>query len=330
MDKIEDMNSFFTSLQEHIEKGGYENMKKKYSILDFELSTYKIDEDGTYIFEPRKYDDYVGYSAREADGGEIILHKNFIDYLIINPSKLTYYKKTIYSDNGETFEEVSDCFYDDLVKLYKSQLGFLKKCFANSLMKDVTDVNRNSFNEGMLIKLNYFLELSKSQGYIVPAQDGTTKNLLNLFLQDSVNWIQKQRLSETLTTKENIIETHELNLDNKENKFNGMPLEKVKKHFEVLKSKSKNGYQHLTDEQFNIFFSTVFIEGSNLMQNKIEINIGSREISKIRRVFYDFYQNSISSIHYESIIQSKEKYVKLLTDNFSNFDYDHSFMYFNK
>ncbi|GGD68585.1 hypothetical protein GCM10011514_35880 [Emticicia aquatilis] len=327
MDKIEDMNSFFTFLQEHIEKGGYENMKKKYSILDFELSTYKIDEDGTYIFEPRKYDDYVGYSAREADGGEIILHKNFTDYLIINPSKLTYYKKTIYSDNGEIFEEVKDCFHDDLVKLYKSQLGFLKKCFANSLMKDVTDVNRNSFNEGMLLKLNYFLELSENQDYIVPAQDGITKNLLNLFLQDSVNWIKKQKTGETQTQKplEEIID-----IDfNCIVRFNNMPLKMVWEHFKPLTTtKSKNGKPHLTEEQFKTFIIEIFINDNYPLPNKIELNVEDGERQSVIYKFYQFYNNA--KFDYESTKNCKPKYVKLLTDNFTKFDYDKVFDNFHK
>lgn len=327
MDKIEDMNSFFTFLQEHIEKGGYENMKKKYSILDFELSTYKIDEDSTYIFEPRKYDDYVGYSAREADGGEIILHKNFIDYLIINPSKLTYYKKTIYSDNGETFEEISDCFYDDLVKLYKSQLGFLKKCFANSLMKDVTDVNRNSFNEGMLLKLNYFLELSESQDYIVPAQDGITKNLLNVFLQDSVNWIKKQKTGETQTQKP-LEEITDIDF-NCIVSFNKMPLKMVWEHFKPLTTtKSKNGKPHLTVEQFNTFIREIFINDNNPLPSKIDLNVEDGERQSVIYIFYQFYNNA--KFDYESTKNCKPKYVSLLTDNFTKFDYDKVFDNFHK
>ncbi len=336
MDKVEDMNSFFTFLHEHIEKGEYQNMKDKYSVLDFELSAFKkgeyLDEDGTYTFEPREYGDYIGVSTRYANGqdGEIILYKNFIEYFSVNPKKLSYKKKIVFSDSGEIYEEIEDCYYDDLVNLYKSKLGMLKKCFANSLMKDVTDANRNSFNEGMLLKLNYFLELVDSQDYVVTAQDGTTTNLLLNFLQDSVNWVQKKRLSGTLIKQDNIIDSHELNLDNKLNKFNGMPLEEVNKHFEVLKSKSKKGNQHLTEEQFNRFFSIVFIEGGNLIEDKIEMRMGNREISKIRRVFYNFYVKSRESFSYEREFQSKEKYVKLLTDNFSNFEYHHSFKYFNK
>lgn len=328
MDKIEDMNSFFTFLQEHIEKGGYENMKKKYSILDFELSRYKKADDGTYIFEPRIYSDYISYSARNADGGEIIVNEKLIDYLSINPEKLTLYNKTVYdNDKQDIYEEVTDCFYDDLTKLYKSQLGFLKKCFANSLMKDVTDVNRNSFNEGMLLKLNYFLELSDSQDYSVPAQDGITKNLLNVFLQDSVNWIKKQKTGETQTQKplEEIID-----IDfNCIVRFNKMPLKMVWEHFKPLTTtKSKNGKPHLTEEQFKTFIIEIFINDNYPLPNKIELNVEDGERQSVIYQFYQFFNNS--KFEYENSKKNKPKYVKLLTDNFTKFDYDKVFDNFHK
>jgi hypothetical protein len=150
MDKIEDMNSFFTFLQDHIEKDGFQNMKNKYLVSESELCSYKLDENGTYVFEPWVYEDYVTYPAQSVEGGQIYECEKFIDYLWINSKKLSLHKKTLY-DNGKVFEDITEYFYDDLVRLYKEQMGNLKKCFANSLMKDVSDVNRNSFNEGMLL-----------------------------------------------------------------------------------------------------------------------------------------------------------------------------------
>ncbi len=329
MDKIEDMNSFFTFLQEHIEKGGYENMKKKYSILDFELSHYKKADDGTYIFEPRLYSDYVGYSARNADGGEIIVNEKLIDYLSINPEKLTLYNKTVYdNDKQDIYEEVTDCFYDDLTKLYKSQLGFLKKCFANSLMKDVTDVNRNSFNEGMLLKLNYFLELSDNQDYSVPTQDETSKNLLQAFLQDSINWVQKQRAG-GLPQQKDVVEIPDIDFNGTVNKFNSMPIKMVWEHFKPLTTtKSKNGKPHLTEEQFKTFIREIFINDNYPLPNKIELNVEDGERQSVIYKFYHFYNSA--KFDYESTKNCKPKYVKLLTDNFTKFDYDKVFGNFHK
>lgn len=328
MDKVEDMNSFFTFLQEHIEKGEYQNMKNKYSILDFELSSYKLGEDGTYIFAPRVYSDYVGYSARNADGGEIIVCEKFTDYLWINPEKLSLHKKTLY-DNGKVYEDITEYFYEDLVKLYKSKLGMLKKCFANSLMKDVSDVNRNSFNEGMLLKLDYFVELADSQKYIVTAQDGTSKNLLQEFLQDSEHWLQKQKPSGGFSTEETTTNIHNLNLDNTTNKFNSMPLKMVWEHFSPLTiTKSKNGKPHLTEEQLNTFIREIFINDNNPLPNKIELNVEDGERKTLIGVFYNLFNKS--KFEYENTKRCKSKYVKLLTDNFTKFDYNKVSGNFNK
>jgi hypothetical protein len=327
MDKVEDMNSFFTFLQEHIEKGGYDDMKKKYAIFDCEFS-HKIDEDGTYIFEPRVYSDYIGYSVRNNNGQEIIELEKFTEYLTINPEKLSLHRKTL-QENDKIYEDIIEYFYEDLVKLYKSKLGMLKKCFANSLMKDVSDVNRNSFNEGMLLKLDYFVELADSQEHIVTAQDGTSKNLLQEFLQDAEHWLQKQKQSGGFSIKETTTNTHNLKLDNTVNKFNSMPINMVWEYFNPLTiTKSKNGKPHLTAEQLESFISEIFINDNNPILNKIELNVEDGERQSLIYKFYQFYNNS--KFDYESTKNCKPKYVKLLTDNFTKYDYEKVFDNFHK
>lgn len=108
-----------------------------------------------------------------------------------------------------------------------------------------------------------------------------------------------------------------------ENKFNKVPLIDVKNHFIQLtvKTSKKNGKPHLTKEQLTQFIEIAFLDRRNADENKkkIRMNFDRGELHTIRKVFYDFYKTYRSE--YESSQSVKEKYVKLLTDNFEGFDY---------
>lgn len=324
--KIEDINSFFTFLQEHMEEGGFKAMKSKFLLSD--TVSYQLLQDGTYESEPLAFDDYVVYESR----GEapFVATQILTQYLWINPKRLSRREKIVH-DNGIIYEDTTKYLYDELIELYKVWMRNLKKCFANSLMNDVSDVNRNSFNKGMLLKMNYFVELADDQEYTVNAQDGTSKNLLQEFLHDVLHWVNKQSLSIEVINKETADAVHILNLDNTVNKFNGMPLKMVWEYFKVLTTtKSKIGKSPLTEEQLLRFFKKVFIEGSTMSDSKDEFAINRGEKQVIFRTFYNFYSKSVASIQYEPTVQCREKYIKLLTDNFTNFDYKKVSANFNK
>ncbi|MFN3849410.1 MAG: hypothetical protein ACK4NY_08285 [Spirosomataceae bacterium] len=318
---MEEMNSFFDFLQKHIENGGYNEMLKMYT--GDNLTKVSYNNDGEIIGEEDFYlDPNAPAILSQFTSEDVIINKeilNLRDISYINPTNFSIRVETY--DFQNTLIDVSvKYFYDELVELYKSKLGLLKNSFANALMKYVTDVNSDNINKGILIKLNHFLELSDSQDYIVTAQDGTSKNLLQKFLQDSVNWILKQSGGEIPQQKPNQDIT-EIDFNGAVNKFNGMHIAMVKEHFETLLSNSKNGEPYLSSEKFDAFIKTVFIEGKNLETNKIEMNLGRGENKIIINIFYQFYSNSVKSIQIEANTQTKDKYVKLLTDNFSNFEY---------
>lgn len=328
---MENIDSFFNFLQKHIENGGYNEMLKMYTGDNLTKVSFNnvgeiIGEEGFYL-DPNALAILSQFTSEDVIINKETLYLKDVSY--INPTNLSIRVET-YDSQNTLIDESVKYFYDDITKLYKSQFGMLKKCFANSLMKDMTDVNRNSFNEGMLLKLNYFLELSDSKDYIVHSQDGTPKNLLQAFLQDSISWVQKQRTG-GLPQQKDVEEIPDIDFNDAVNNFNGMPLDRVRSHFQELTIiKSKNGKPHLTEEQLSRFIKKVFIEGVTLSDSKIEFNINRGDKQAILRVFYDFYTKSISSIQYEGTMLRKEKYVKLLTDNFMNFDYKKVSNNFNK
>ena len=108
---------------------------------------------------------------------------------------------------------------------------------------------------------------------------------------------------------------------------NGMPLNVAIEHFRVFTTKkSKNNEIFLTDKQFDFFIEKAF-------RNKmpIEKQVFSRmngEKGLIVRRFYEFYE--IAANEYEPSSQCKEKYVRLLTENFNGWDYENVFKNFNK
>lgn len=98
-----------------------------------------------------------------------------------------------------------------------------------------------------------------------------------------------------------------------------MPLEIPIEHFKVfVKTKSKNGNLFLTNEQLNSFIERAF-EGNNKIE-KQTLNCTNREKLFLVKRFYQFYTLVVSD--YEKTTQCKEKYIKLLTDNFTNWDFE--------
>lgn len=105
----------------------------------------------------------------------------------------------------------------------------------------------------------------------------------------------------------------------KENMFcKAMPLEIAKEHFLVFtKRLSKNKQPFLSEEQLNLFMERAF-QGNSQIEIQT-FNYSIREKLFIVKRFYQFYLLAIQD--YESTTQCKDKYLKLLTDNFSNWDY---------
>jgi hypothetical protein len=99
---------------------------------------------------------------------------------------------------------------------------------------------------------------------------------------------------------------------------NSMPLEMARNHFIVLtKNKSKNNQPFLTDAQFGSFIEKAFLNNPSLP--KQALNYGIRERLFIVKLFYQFYQIAVNN--YENTSQCRQKYIKLLSDNFINWEY---------
>ncbi|MDT8418291.1 MAG: hypothetical protein RQ864_10830 [Lutibacter sp.] len=95
----------------------------------------------------------------------------------------------------------------------------------------------------------------------------------------------------------------------KENNFDKVQPDKVINHFKQLVD---NGY--ITQLNFEIFIETVF-EKNQIVTSKIEI-IKQNSKSRVRKIFYNYYE-TYSTQKYGA----QKKYIELLSDNFTGFDY---------
>lgn len=96
----------------------------------------------------------------------------------------------------------------------------------------------------------------------------------------------------------------------KQNKFDDVKPIKVIEHFKIL---HENGY--ISEENFELFIKTRFADDKNLT-DKIEL---LKENSRVqfKKIFYKYYDTVINQKY-----GKKPKYVNLLCENFTGFDYD--------
>ena len=94
------------------------------------------------------------------------------------------------------------------------------------------------------------------------------------------------------------------------NNFDNVEPQKVVDYFYKLVD---NGY--ITQSNFNLFINSVFSKNQKL-NSKIDI-IKPNSKGRVKKIFYNYY-DSIQSEKYSN----QEKYLKLLTDNFSGFNYN--------
>lgn len=106
---------------------------------------------------------------------------------------------------------------------------------------------------------------------------------------------------------------------NKENLFcKPMPLKLPIEHFKILcDTKNKAGKAYLTESDFISFIKCAFLNDKSA--NKVTLNFGSREKWFVIKRFYEFYQKGIE---FENSSQYKDKYIRLVSDNFTNWTYE--------
>lgn len=139
-----------------------------------------------------------------------------------------------------------------------------------------------------------------------------------------------------IKSKESSVDTHVALISDKSitgdlrNKFNGILLESIKIYFgQLATEKSANGNPYLDKRDVEQFIDRAFLCKSSIPRLTMNIHPNS-ERGVITKLFYNFYDSSVNYGAEHSHRGTKEKYVKLLTDHFTNFRYDAVSVNFNK
>ena len=109
----------------------------------------------------------------------------------------------------------------------------------------------------------------------------------------------------------------------RKNEFNNAPLIAVRNYFMQLAAPAgKREVAFLTPDQVDIFIRKAFLNEG--WQPEQKLNVGKRDQVCVRSLFYKFYTDCTTkesiAMGIEGTIQCKDKYVRLLTDNFTNYD----------
>ncbi|HTO36536.1 MAG TPA: hypothetical protein VLZ72_09865 [Flavobacterium sp.] len=94
----------------------------------------------------------------------------------------------------------------------------------------------------------------------------------------------------------------------KQNKFDDVEPSKVYQHFKQLVDNS-----YITNENFNLFLSTVF-EQNKTLTTKIEI-IKPNSKQRVQKIFYSYFDKLVQRKY-----GTKQKYIDLLCNNFTGFN----------
>ena len=107
-----------------------------------------------------------------------------------------------------------------------------------------------------------------------------------------------------------------------------MPLSIPKDHFKVFtENNSKNGRPFLTVEQLDAFINKAFCGNQSIPAQKLNNDLKGETI-KIQNVFYVFYCNTVKD--YFPTDNCRDKFIRLLTDNFTGWDFDKVKINFSK
>jgi hypothetical protein len=99
-----------------------------------------------------------------------------------------------------------------------------------------------------------------------------------------------------------------------------MPLSVSRNHFKVLtENNSKNGKPFLTPDQLDSFIDMAFCGNQDLPVQKINLDLKGETI-KVQNVFYAFYCKTVKD--YFPTDNCRDKFITLLTDNFTGWDFE--------
>ncbi|GAB2579776.1 hypothetical protein [Spirosoma areae] len=109
----------------------------------------------------------------------------------------------------------------------------------------------------------------------------------------------------------------------KENKFNDMLLDEVKRFFMLLaNTNNKDGRPFLSESDVNLFIKRAFAKEVEI--DLLTLDVAHGDKGKVCSLFYIFFHHC-TTYHYpkkgtiEKCAYCQEKYIKLLAENFSNF-----------
>lgn len=216
----------------------------------------------------------------------------------------------------------------ELANLY----GYQKpSTYLNDLLEQVRQFNSVEFEKDFFLNVHYI------------CKENAAKFWSEGHRQDISHWLMKARFSPTImkpdvsvnlfsTTWENEpLPAHQTEkkaqqsqpdfdkllceIKNSENKFvPSMPMEKVINHFKALtEKKSKNGQPFLTQEQLILCLQKAFLNKPKIEKQKI--NLGTGQKGYVIKRFYEFFVLAVADYNE---LNKKDKYIKLLSDNFTN------------
>ena len=105
----------------------------------------------------------------------------------------------------------------------------------------------------------------------------------------------------------------------KENKFNRMPINEVIEHFfnDLTDTKKNKGEPFLSEGEINLFLNRAF-NGEDLNKPKLTLNISAGCRAQAIAIFHKYYSDSKDL---KKIGSYRDMCIRLLTDNFDNFDF---------
>lgn len=106
-----------------------------------------------------------------------------------------------------------------------------------------------------------------------------------------------------------------------ENLFcSSMPIKKAVEHFSKFEELNKNKKPFLTKEQLDLFIRKAFYKQPDIQKQRFNYN-SDRENGLIISHFHKFYSLALNE-DFENSSQCRDKYIKLLCDNFTNWDFE--------
>lgn len=256
----------------------------------------------------------------------------FIKFFKENSFEKTFDVVEILNRLGDIQIKIQDSItYDEKIS------GFIEfSLFIIEIVKNVDSskiinfvVNFETCYEIILFSLynkisSVFITISKEEiKIVVPIENNNSKietslnTIINILQKLETTLIEKRNLEPQSDNPEEFVSIFE----NKINVFNKMPLSKAIKYFSVLTTeKNRNGEPYLTNLQFEQFINRAFL--GNLEIQKQTLKFGTLENQKTYNLFYYYFDHCSTKTFIEPTQRCKEKYVRLLTDNFTNFSYE--------